>query len=514
MSKQRQTPPRRYNSTPSNKMEEALQIIERKEMSITKCSQHFGIAKGTLINKMHQRHGKAFGRPCIFTDAEEKLLVQAILTTSEWGFPLSGIEVQKLATNYLNKREKTKKQKLLSKDWLKGFFKRNNALLSKRMCQNLKTSKAKLTRTFIGEYFNNLKKTITFDNGEYISASYIFNYDETNLSDDPGSQKCFFKKGCKYPERVMDSSKTSISVMFSGSAAGELLPPYVVYKSEQLWEHWMEGGPKNTKYNRSKSGWFDATIFKDWFINHFIPCTRNLDGEIVLLGDNLSSHFSVDVVEAAVQNKIRFACFPPNSTHLLQPLDVAFFGPLKKTWRAILMKWKVSKSRTSQVLAKDKFPKMLKELVEKSLNENGLSTNLISGFKKCGIFPFDPQQVMTRMPREEYLEETATNLSSCVVDLLKEMRHGKEDSPGRKKRSKVRVTPGKGISVEELKGSPVQAEASLTRERPPSPSHIGTIFQTESQSDTNIEETLAEPLSTFSSIEDLIEAVLNTKNPF
>lgn len=94
------------------------------------------------------------------------------------------------------------------------------------------------------------------------------------------------------------------------------------------------------------------------------------------------------------------------------------------------------------------------------------------------------------------------------------MRHGKEDSPGRKKRSKVRVTPGKGISVEELKGSPVQAEASLTRERPPSPSHIGTIFQTESQSDTNIEETLAEPLSTFSSIEDLIEAVLNTKNPF
>ena len=58
----------------------------------------------------------------------------------------------------------------------------------------------------------------------------------------------------KYPERVKDSTKTAISVMFCGNAAGQVLPCYVVYKAENLWSTWTEGGPKRTRYNRSSSG--------------------------------------------------------------------------------------------------------------------------------------------------------------------------------------------------------------------------------------------------------------------
>ena len=32
-------------------------------------------------------------------------------------------------------------------------------------------------------------------------------------------------RGTKYPERVMNNSKVCYSLMFSGNAAGELLPP-------------------------------------------------------------------------------------------------------------------------------------------------------------------------------------------------------------------------------------------------------------------------------------------------
>lgn len=35
----------------------------------------------------------------------------------------------------------------------------------------------------------------------------IYNFDETNLRDDPGVKKCIFKKGTKYCEKVQNTSK-------------------------------------------------------------------------------------------------------------------------------------------------------------------------------------------------------------------------------------------------------------------------------------------------------------------
>ena len=63
-----------------------------------------------------------------------------------------------------------------------------------------------------------------------VPASHVFNYDETGIKDNPGSQKGIFQKGVKYAEEIRDSTKSSISVMFCGSAAGVFLPPYVIYK--------------------------------------------------------------------------------------------------------------------------------------------------------------------------------------------------------------------------------------------------------------------------------------------
>ena len=42
--------------------------------------------------------------------------------------------------------------------------------------------------------------------------------------------------------------------MFAGTAAGELLPAYVVYKAEKLWDTWAENVPIGAPYNRLRSG--------------------------------------------------------------------------------------------------------------------------------------------------------------------------------------------------------------------------------------------------------------------
>ena len=63
------------------------------------------------------------------------------------------------------------------------------------------------------------------------------------------------KRGIKHAEQILDSSKTSVSVMMAATGDGKLLPPYV----EHLWDTWMVGGPPGIRF---KSGWFDLPTFE------------------------------------------------------------------------------------------------------------------------------------------------------------------------------------------------------------------------------------------------------------
>lgn len=112
------------------------------------------------------------------------------------------------------------------------------------------------------------------------------------MTDDPGRQKAIVRGGCKRPERVLDSSKSSTSVMFAGTASGKLLLCYVVYKAEHLYDTWRQGGPIGTRYNRSKSGWFDGVILEDCFSKIALKYFKKYDRDApkMLIGDNLASH--------------------------------------------------------------------------------------------------------------------------------------------------------------------------------------------------------------------------------
>ena len=125
-----------------------------------------------------------------------------------------------------------------------------------KYCQN----KAQVKPHDIKSSLSNLKKTL-----EDVPSCNILNYDKTNLTDDLGRKQFIYTRGTRYPERrMLNSTKSSVSLMFSGTGKGLQLGPYVVYKAESMWITWTEGGP-SARYNRSKSGWFEETTFTDWF---------------------------------------------------------------------------------------------------------------------------------------------------------------------------------------------------------------------------------------------------------
>ena len=126
--------------------------------------------------------------------------------------------------------------------------------------------------------------------------------------------------------------------------------------------------------------------FLKWFELQFYPTVKHLTetGSVVLFFDGHYSHLSISLIKKARSFGIHLFCLPPNTTHILQPLDVGVFGPVKSAWQKILKQYKV---RTS--VTKDIFPSLIRELWEKSIKPE----HLRAGFKSAGLAPFNPAAI-------------------------------------------------------------------------------------------------------------------------
>lgn len=419
----------------------AVGLLKEKKISSYQAEKTFGIPRRTLLDKVHEKHPLAPGCPTRLTAEEEKNIIKVLIAAGEYGSPLTLLDLRIVVHKYLiqNGRTAVFNDKLPGKKWSYSFIKRYKNQLSQRTTQNIKRSRAEKTTDEMVNYFNNLERSL-----DGIPKENILNYDETNLSDNPGSQKCLFRRGVKYPERVLNYTKGAISVMFAITAGGECLPPYIVYKAEHLYEQWRVNGPKGARYNRSKSGWFDSTVFEDWFEMIILPWAKEKIGPKILIGDNLASHINHRIIAMCEANDIRFVFLPPNSSHITQPLDVCYFGPLKKLWRANLLDYKTKNPREATI-NKSHFPDLLKRLMQ-DLNQK--TSNILSAFKSTGIHPLNPDKVINKLP------DSIPRQESCSIDnaLLQFLKENRAPDPMKKVRNKkIHVPPGKSVTSLDFK---------------------------------------------------------------
>ena len=81
---------------------------------------------------------------------------------------------------------------------------------------------------------------------------------------------------------------------------------------------------------------------------------------------------------------------PAHLTHLLQPFDRSVFRPVKLCWQQLLREFAHTHNGP---VSKKSFPRLLKKLYEKAFTLDQTK----SGFRACGIFPFNRDVV----PKEE-----------------------------------------------------------------------------------------------------------------
>ena len=431
---------RPYQTYDANDLEAALKEVG-EGTSLRKASAKYGISLATLSRKSRGLHDKKPGAPPVLTDAEEETIASTVQQVTAWGYGFSKSDFRLLIKSYLDSNHRSVsrfKNNLPGIDFVNSFCRRRNFTMRKP--GNIKVARASISSDDITGFFDNLATA-----GD-IAPENMFNFDETCVADDPGAAKVLVQRGTRRVELVKEHSKTNISIMACGSATGELLPPMFCYKAQNLYEGWTRGGPSGAVYAVTKSGWFEMNTFKTWFVDVFLATVRNRPGRKLLVGDNLASHFSPRVMQLAKEHDIYFTALPPNATHILQPLDVSVFHPMKLVWKEILDNFR-KESRNRGSFPKEHFPIMLSELWHKMKLKN-VASNLISGFRCTGLHPLNAAEPLKRLPGGADLArgEIGRKLDNVLVDLLKKNR-GQGDNQEKKKRG-PKILPGLDLASE------------------------------------------------------------------
>lgn len=133
-----------------------------------------------------------------------------------------------------------------------------------------------------------------------------------------------------------------------------------------------------------------AESFYEYICNIFYPwvVAQKIEFPIILYLDGHKSHVTLPLSEFCREKKIILISLPANSTHVMQPLDVGFFKPLKTSWKKATKKFKTD--NPEKTLNKTNFAPILQQ----ALNEiSYLESIFKNAFRATGLFPFDPSHV-------------------------------------------------------------------------------------------------------------------------
>ncbi|XP_026481945.1 uncharacterized protein LOC113389098 [Ctenocephalides felis] len=203
--------------------------------------------------------------------------------------------------------------------------------------------------------------------------------------------------------------------------------------------------PKDWAIGCSDSGWMTAETFFEYVTNVFHPwlVTNNIKFPVILYLDGHASHLSYPLTKFCRENKIELIALYPNATHILQPMDVAMFRPLKAAWSHEVRDWRMEHNGES--LKRENFAPLL----DKSLNTLNTSEILKNGFKSTGLQPFCPDAINYKKYFESSeIDKTAETVSSIdsskIIDNLTFIENNIDDNLLEEFRSQEKFAYWKG----------------------------------------------------------------------
>ncbi len=162
--------------------------------------------------------------------------------------------------------------------------------------------------------------------------SRIWICDESGFPLCPKSGKVLAPQGAHNVYHITGNNKQQITTLCCISVAGGIIPPMHICPGERFGYNPLKGGVEGAYFGKSSNGWMTQELFYGWISKHY-PIHLPPGRPVCLLVDGHSSHIDLDTSKFCAANQIVLYCLSPHTSHVLQPLDVGFFAPLKQAWQ-------------------------------------------------------------------------------------------------------------------------------------------------------------------------------------
>ncbi|KAH5708175.1 hypothetical protein HBI81_256580 [Parastagonospora nodorum] len=195
------------------------------------------------------------------------------------------------------------------------------------------------------------------------------------------------------PKAIQLGNREWATAIAGINALGQAIPAFLILKARHHLSSWYKDGdlPQDWVIGVSDNGWTTNELGLAW-LKHFDAYTKlhTVGAARLLILDGHESHNSAEFKTYCADNRIVTLGMPPHSSHLLQPLDVGCFAPLKKAYGRQVEA--LMRSRISHV-TKLEFLPAFKRAYEAAIT----SKNIQGGFRGAGLAPFDPERVISAL---------------------------------------------------------------------------------------------------------------------
>jgi hypothetical protein len=238
-----------------------------------------------------------------------------------------------------------------------------------------------------------------YDQEYGIVEADIYNFDETGFAIGVATHSARVVTSSDRrgkPTHQQPGDPEWVTVIETISPTGWLLPPMVIVKGKIHLSSWYNDTdiPQNWTLALSDKGWTNDQLGYHWFTEIFDKAAvpKTIGQYRLLIIDGHGSHTTPAFDQYCKDRSIITLCMPAHSSHLLQPLDVGCFSPLKRAYSEQIMdliKLGVHYVDKTQFLS----------ALLPSRNKAFTAKNICSGFRPTGLVPFNPDEVLSTIQR-------------------------------------------------------------------------------------------------------------------
>ena len=333
----------------------------------------------------------------ILSNAEEKTLVRWVARLTSTGFPASPALVVEMADEIRRGRLQLSRSmaspaRPIGEHWIDRFRTRHTELSSVWTRQ---IESARYTAVSAGAVQTWFDAVADLRLAHQYDPSSIYNMDESGFAVGTSqSSRVLVNVRDKVSWKVVSGRQEWVTAIECVSAAGQALPPLVIFKAKHLNTAWIPAqAPPEWRFSTSKSGWTSDSHAYEWLTTVFEPQTRpsQAGARRLLVLDGHGSHMTANVIAYCMENEIDLLVLPPHCSHVLQPLDVSVFAPLK---RALAVETDSVARLDPGRVARTEWTQMYIRAREKAFT----LSNIVNGWKATGLQPLSPIEVLSKLP--------------------------------------------------------------------------------------------------------------------